>query len=506
MLYLRRIDEVESLPIPGTEGADTPFFSPDGAQLGFRVGATIQGVRLTGGTPRVITEFEGYLFGADWGDDDEIVFSTWEPGRVYTVDANGGTPEPLEALDPLADTIPTLFPAFIPGARAILFWQGWGQEARIGVVSLESGEVRLLMRGGKPRYVRSGHLVYVRPDGALLEQSFDVAKLDTAGPARRVVDGVGMRWGWLPMFAASSSGTLAYNLARERRDLVLVDRDGNEQVLLEDQGFWAPRFSPDGTRLAFGVQTGDQQEDIWIHDLAAGNTARVTIDGRTNNDPVWHPDGTRFAFSAVVGDVGRFETKDLFVLSLEGGDPDRVVTQDGQQWPTDLSPDGRHLVFVSRSESLDIWIAPLSGDGEARPFVATPYQETSGRVSPNGRWLAYTSDESGQVEVYLQSFPEPGNKRLISIGGGRDPVWDPGGRELFYWNPEGQLIAHRLTADDDVTVGRRQVLFQFPDALNADSPSGRDYDIHPDGHQFVRVKHEFLSRLIVGLDLLQAPP
>ena len=112
-----------------------------------------------------------------------------------------------------------------------------------------------------------------------------------------------MRWGWLPMFAASSSGTLAYNLARERRDLVLVDRDGNEQVLLEDQGFWAPRFSPDGTRLAFGVQTGDQQEDIWIHDLAAGNTARVTIDGRTNNDPVWHPDGTRFAFSTTRGRI-----------------------------------------------------------------------------------------------------------------------------------------------------------------------------------------------------------
>jgi serine/threonine-protein kinase len=506
MLYLRRIDEVEARPIPGTEGADTPFFSPDGAQLGFRSGSTIQRVRLTGGTPRVITEFEGYLFGADWGDDDEIVFSTWEPGHVYVVNANGGTPEPLEALDRLADTIPTLFPAFIPGERAILFWQGWGQEARIGVGSLESGKVRLLMRGGKPRYARSGHLVYVRADGTLVEQPFDVARLDTAGPARRVVDGVGMQFGWLPMFAASSSGTLAYNLALERRDLVLVDREGNEQVLIPDRGFWAPRFSPDGTRIAFGVQTGNQQEDIWIHDLLAGTTSRVTLDGRTNNDPVWHPDGTSFAFSSVVGDVGRFETKDLFVISLEGGDVDRVVAQDGQQWTTDWSPDSRHLVFVSRGESLDIWVVPLSGDGEPRPFLATPFQETGGRVSPNGRWLAYTSDESGQVEVYLQAFPETGNKRLISIGGGRDPVWGPDGRELFYWNPEGQLIAHQLTTGDEVTVGLRRVLFQFLDALNADSPSGRDYDIHPDGRQFVRVKHEIWSRLIVGHDLLGAMP
>jgi Tol biopolymer transport system component len=294
------------------------------------------------------------------------------------------------------------------------------------------------------------------------------------------------------MLAVSSSGTLAYNLAGNERDLVLVDREGNEQLLLRDRWFWVPRFSPDGTRIAFGV-TGAQQ-DIWIHDLAVGTTSRLTFDGQRNNDPVWNPDGTSLAFSR------GFDAKDLYVLSAGGGDPDLVVAQDGQQWTTDWSPDGRHLVFTTGG---DIWVAPLSGDGEPRPFLATRFLEGAGRISPNGRWLAYNSNESGQLEVYVQSFPEPGNKRLISTGGGKHPIWGPNGQELFYWNPQGQLIANQLTAGDDVTVGRRDVLFQLPDNLFEFSAQ---YDIHPDGQRFVIVRNAMQNRLIVALDLIEQQP
>ena len=191
-----------------------------------------------------------------------------------------------------------------------------------------------------------------------------------------------MRFGVFPMLAVSSSGTLAYHLAsNEGRDLVLVDRDGNEQLLLQDRWFWVPRFSPDGTRIAFGVTAG--QQDIWIHDLAVGTTSRLTLDGLENNDPVWNPDGTSLAFSHDFG------VKDLYVLSAEGGDPDLVVAQDGVQWTTDWSPDGRHLVFTNVTANQDIWVAPLSGDGEPRPFLATRYFEGAGRISPNGRWMSY---------------------------------------------------------------------------------------------------------------------
>jgi serine/threonine-protein kinase len=441
MLYRRRIGEIQAHPIAGTEDGFAPFFSPDGAQLGFQAEGALRRVPLDGGAPRTITEVLGALVGADWGDDDEIVFGTWFPDHVYTVSASGGTPHVLEVLDRLADTLHITDPVFIPGARALLFTTRQAQ-TRVGVVSLESADVRLLMPGEVPRYVRSGHLVYVIADGSLVAQPFDAVRLDTAGPARRVAEGLG---------TSLSSGTLAYSPASsEGRDLVLIDRDGNEQLLLQEGGFWVPRFSPDGGRIAFGVMAGGQ-EDIWIHDLAVGTTSRLTYDGRSNNDPVWNPDGTSFAFS-------RDSDKDLYLLSAEGGEPDPVVAQDGLQWTTDWSPDGRHVVFTNITANQDIWVAPISGESEPRPFLATRYLEGAGRLSPNGRWLAYHSDESGQLEVYVQTFPQPGRKRLISTGGGRDPIWGPNGEELFYWNPQRQLIAHQLTAGDDVTVGRRRLI------------------------------------------------
>ena len=497
MLYQRRIDELHAHPIAGTEGGFDPFFSPDGAQLGFRTEGALRRVRLDGGVPRAITEFDGFFLGADWGNDDEIVFSTGLPAHVYTVSANGGTPQVLEVLDRLADTLWIASPVFIPGARALLFATETNQgQTRVGVVSLESADVRLLMPGAAPHYVRSGHVVYVEADGSLVAQPFDVAKLDTAGAARRLAEGVGISL-LHPMLAVSSSGTLVYSLAsNEGRDLALVDRDGNERPLLRERGFWVPRFSPDGTRIAFGVMTG-AHKDIWIHDLAVGTTSRLTLDGQGNNDPVWNPDGTSVAFSRDA------DVKDLYVLSAEGGDPDLVVAQDGLQWTTDWSPDGRHLVFTNVTANQDIWVAPLSGDGEPRPFLATRYLEGAGRISPNGRWLAYHSDESGQLEVYVQTFPAPGNKRLISTGGGRDPIWGPNGQELFYWNPLGQLIGNQLTVGDDVTVGRRDVLFQFPDYLVR---VHAHYDIHPDGQRFVIVRNVMQSRLIVALDLIDPQP
>jgi serine/threonine-protein kinase len=491
MLYRRRIDELEAHPIPGTDGGIRPFFSPDGTQLGFGVEGGLRRVRLDGGAPRTITtEFQGGLTGAAWGEDDTIVFATWFPWHVYTVSADGGTPEVLEALDRLTDTLGIVNPLFIPDARSLLFTATSGQ-GRVGVVSLESGDVQLLMPGAALGYVRSGHLVYVEADGSLIAQPFNAVRLDTAGPAQRVAEGVGYTFG-LPMLAVSSSGTLAYNPAVSGgRDLVLIDRAGNAQALLEKRGFWVPRFSPDGNRIVFGQMDGSQ-EDIWIHDVSAGTTSRLTFDGQLNNDPVWSPDGSSFAFSSNID-------KDLYVLSAEGGDHAPVVARDGTQWTTDWSPDGRHLVFTDIAENQDIWVAPISGEGQPQPFLTTPFSEGAGRISPNGRWLAYHSNESGRFEVYVQTFPQPGKKRLISTGGAREPIWGPDGQELFYWNTLGQLIAHQMTAGDDVTVGRHDVLLHFPSYLVGENAN---YDVHPDGRRFVIVTNEIQSRLIVALDLI----
>jgi Tol biopolymer transport system component len=176
-----------------------------------------------------------------------------------------------------------------------------------------------------------------------------------------------------------------------------------------------------------------------------------------------------------------------------------VVARDGTQWTTDWSPDGRHLVFTDIAENQDIWVAPISGEGQPQPFLTTPFSEGAGRISPNGRWLAYHSNESGRFEVYVQTFPQPGKKRLISTGGAREPIWGPDGQELFYWNTLGQLIAHQMTAGDDVTVGRHDVLLHFPSYLVGENAN---YDVHPDGRRFVIVTNEIQSRLIVALDLI----
>jgi serine/threonine-protein kinase len=491
MLYRRRIDELEAHPIPGTEGGEWPFFSPDGTQLGFAADGALRAVGLDGGASRTITtEFQGDVGGAAWGHDGEIVFATWFPTHVYVVSAGGGTPEVLEALDRLVDTLASFVdPVFITDTRALLFTAGVDQ-GRVGVMSLESGDVRLLMPGAAGGYVRSGQLVYVGAGGSVFAQSFDAVRLDTTGPAHRIVEGVGTRFG-IPMLSVSSSGALAYNPAvSEGRSLVLVDRAGNSQLLLEKRGFWSPRFSPDGNRIAFG-QMDESEEDVWIHDVSAGTTSRLTFDGQMNNDPVWSPDGNSFAFSS-------HDDKDLYILPAEGGDPATVVAREGAQWTTDWSPDGRHLVFTNIVENLDIWVAPIGG-GQPQPFLVSPFSAGAGRISPNGRWLTYHSNESGRFEVYVQTFPQPGKKRLISTEGGREPTWAPDGRELFYWNTQGQLIAHQLTAEDELTVGRHDVLFHFPSYTSGENAN---YDVHPDGQRFIVVTDEVQSRVVVALDLI----
>jgi serine/threonine protein kinase len=497
LLYRRRIDEIDGQPVAGTEGGYAPFFSPDGKQLGFGVDGALRRVSLDGGTPRTVAEYDGSLVSAAWSETDEILFSTAFPPHVYSVAASGGVPRTHAVLDSLAplDGIGGLH--FAAGSDALLFSRGDSVFAAATADDLGS---RAIVRASKAWYVPTGHLVYVT-DGAIAWQEFDIGTLRTDGSPIRVAEGLtSVLFFGMPV-AVSRSGAIAYQRpVRRGYELVMVDREGTQQPLLDDRRFWVPRFSPDGRRVAFGeLGLEGGTEDVWIYDFAGGTTSRITLDGLANNDPVWSPDGRRLAISR----NGSME-KDLYVVSPEGvdADPDSLLTQEGLQWSTDWSPDGRLVVFtqVNQGGRYDIGVVPVDGGGSSRVYLATPYAELGGRISPDGRWLAYQSDESGQPEVYVQSFPEPGHKQRISTSGGQHPMWGPTGEELFYWDPEEQLIASRVTvSSDEVAVERRDVLFRFPGYVYTGQAQ---YDVSTDGRRFAIVRGTVESQLIVALDVI----
>jgi Tol biopolymer transport system component len=283
--------------------------------------------------------------------------------------------------------------------------------------------------------------------------------------------------------------------------MTLVERAGREQRVIAGRAPWTPRFSPDGRRVAYGAfAPGHDESDVWIADLGAGTTQRVTTDGKDNNDPQWSPDGQSLAYSG----VDEVTSKDVLVQPLDGREARRATRRSGIEWPSDWSRDGRALLFtqVTLAGEVDLWVQPLDG-GAARSYLATPAREAGARLSSDGRWVAYTSDETGRFEVHVQSYPAPGRKTLVSAGGGGNPVRRGDGRELYYWQGD-QLLAATLgggSAGEPRGVRGRASLFRAPYILN----SHPNYDASPDGTRFVLVTGRALTNyLVLELDVLGA--
>jgi serine/threonine-protein kinase len=456
MLFQRRLDELESRPITGTEDGELPFFSPDGEWLGFWRNHTLLKTRLDGGMPLTIASGIGWGYDATWGPGDRIVFSFYPDTRPYQVSAGGGIAEPFLPLDTLGSGIWFSQPSFLPGGNAILFSDWRDQHLRLYVVDLETSEVRTLGSGAGAKFVESGHLVYGQADGSLILQPFDKSSLETMGqPTRLEWDASLLIGGW-PRFDVSMNGTLVVSLRGAGRQLQFVDRAGSEHLFLSGHETWVPRFSPDGAFVAYGdVAEGESYSDVWVYNRMAGTQTRLTLDAGNASDPVWSPDGRFLAIS-------NGEEQDLYVLSVDGGgEATLVLAREGRQWPSDWSNDGRFLVFtdVSAETGYDIWTLELDVDSVFRPFLVTDFNELAGVVSADGRWLAYQSDESGKNEVYVQSFPEPGHKLRVSADGGQHPVWSPDNQGLYYWS-RGQLFEALVTAHDGLEFGDRQLVLQ----------------------------------------------
>ena len=422
-LYHRALDQWEATPIPESEGARMPFFSPDSQWIGFLSGTRLMKVALSGGAPILVSEIAVNARGASWSEDVVVVAPRNSAG-LSKVAPDGGDPQILTSLNTERREKSHRYPDVLPGGKAALFTLGTGDieswdEASIELLSLETGEHRTLLEGGTDaRYSPTGHIVYAR-ENSLLAVPFDLTSLELTGTPVRVVDGVAINANGDAAFGLSRDGELLYTPSRGprgRRRVVWVDRDGRTAPFIEEpRRFRNVEFSPDGRFLAFEV--GGANETIWLYELARGNLTRFTF-RFDNATPQWSPNGETLVFTS-----DRDGPFNLFQRAVNGNDPaERLATSDDIQLPGSWTPEGDSLVFAEPrpGTGFDIWRLRLSGDRVPEAVLQEPYNERRPRLSPDGRWLAYVSDESGQNEVYIRSFPEIGSKRQVSIDGGMD--------------------------------------------------------------------------------------
>jgi Tol biopolymer transport system component/predicted Ser/Thr protein kinase len=484
-LYVRAMDGLEARPIPGTEGALNPCFSPDGQWVAFSAGGKLKKVLLSGGAPVSLADFTtgGVAgFSISWSSQGTIAFAR-PSGPLQQIPDGGGNPQPLTHLE--KGEYVHIWPGFLPSGKGVLFvafqsasQAGYTGNSKVAAQSLGTGERRDLLPGAAtPSYAPTGHLVYVQ-GGNLMAAPFDPKRFALTGAGVPVIEGV-----LAGQYSFSNTGSLIYvpgSVQTRQLKLVWVDRKGTEQpVAAPAHNYVLPKVSPDGKRVAVGIEEADNQ--IWLYDLSRDTLTRLTFEGTNNVDPIWTPDGKRIAFKGA-----EFR---LFWEPADGSGPAEELTKSelsSNNVPGSFSPDGQVLVFMERNPNtdFDLYTLPLK-DSKPQPFVRTPSNETAPRFSPDGHFIAYASSESGRFEIYVRPYPGPGGKWQISTEGGGEPVWNPKGRELFY-RSGNKMMAVDVTTQPTFSAGKPKMLFEGPYV-----PTPRsfpDYDVSPDGQRFLMLK------------------
>ncbi len=488
-LYLRPIDEFESKPIAGTEGATAPFFSPDGKWVGFFTEDKLKKVSLLGGAPLDICNLEsGFeIFSACWEEDGTIIFPDPVTLGLRRISAVGGKPEgfisPMKNAEGIYEGSYS-HPQILPGGKAVLVsvTQTRVERGRIGVYSLETGEYISLLDGSNPCYIPTGHLIYALA-GNILSVPFDLKKLEISGTPIPVVEDVLMELNGTAHFGLSENGDFVYVPGKRevpKWGIVWVDRTGEitplSPSLAEAHG---QRISPDGKRLVF-----KKGKNLWLYELERDTVLRFTDDESGNWWPLWTPDSKRIIFNAI-----RDGSWDLFWKSAEGGPIELLAKTDYAPQPQSWSPDGKELIFTQGphpENGIDIWILPFDGDRIPRPLIKTRYNEFHPAFSPDGRWLAYASDETGRWEIYARPYPSLDTVTRISTDGGCEPLWAQDGGEIFYRDETGnKMMAVPITTEPALQAGKPEQLFEGNYFLC--SYWGRVYDISLDGQQFLMV-------------------
>ena len=485
-LRLRSLDAVSDQLLQGTAGGQTPFFSPDGEWIGFYADGKLKKVAVDGSSLVTLCDATSMRGGA-WGTDGYIYFPKTQLSGLWRVAEGGGVPEEITRPDSEKDELSHRFPHLLPGGRAVLYTvetAGSFDNARIDVLSLQTLEQRVLVTGGfYPKYSDTGHLVYARTD-ALLSAPFDAETLEVLGPPVRLPDSVlAFPNSGIAVFDLSRDGTLVHlpRSAGVNGYLVRVDQDGDvERLYDEPLAFYGLDLSPDGRRVALCLGN----EEIWTLDLERAALSRLTTDPATDQNPVWAPDGRSVFFTST-----RAGAMNLYRVPADGsGSPERLTESVHDQLTGAISPDGSTMLFRENSPETgwDAWILDLAAGQPARPFLNAEYDEIPERVSPDGRWLAYTSSESGRWEVYLRTLPEPTGKWQISTRGGITARWSPDGRKIYY--EEGrQLMFVSLTRGDESLAISAPTPVPNIDLSRIDAISGLS-GVSPDGRSFIMVQ------------------
>jgi len=508
-LYLRPLDQLDAKPIAGTDGGTCPFLSPDGTWVGFHAGGKLMKVPTAGGTPTVLGEMPKF-FGAAWGTDNLIVFAPNHNVGLSRISADGGTPEILTAPDPGRGEYSHRLPSWLPNGRGVVFTvvrQMHDMQPKTAVMARGSRQWRVILEdAADARYAPSGHLIFARR-GALMAVRFDLETLNVVGQPAPVVPDVmqslnvdnSEQHTAAAQYAFSGSGGLIYGtggIVPDKEDaLVFVDENGNaREILRERRPFFAPRLSPDGRQLVY--QTLGEQKCIWVCDLERGIPSRLTTEGAASM-PVWTPDGKRVTFGwAAVG------ARNLFEQPADGSEPMRPLARGAyDQFPSSWRRDGSVLAVVESTEDGNDILFYRPGEAKAVPFLATRFRERQPDFSPDGQWLAYTSDESGRDEIYVRPVAGPGGKTPISTSGGTEPLWARDGRRLFY-RGDGYVWAVDIRWEPALSAGKPRRL--FADAQYAWGVNVRSYDIALDGRRFLMVKQTpDVPRPITAIVLVQ---
>ena len=485
-LWQRALNDLEPDPIPGTEGAGFPVVSPDGLSVMFNSeGNSKKTISLAGGPPFTVVGSSGNPT-STWGSDGMIYFI--RENVIHRVPATGGEPEAVTS--PSTDG-QHRWPDVLPDGRGLLltvFRSNQGQ-SRIAVVGPEGGEVREILAGTMARYAVSGHIVYATVERTLMAAPFDLERLEVTGPAVALLEGVEVRGASASQFALSETGTLLYKTgSASESELVWVSRTGAVEPVdpAWTGNFRSPALSPNGTRLAVDL-LGTACRDIWVKQLDRGPSIKLTFEGARNEYSTWTPDGESVTFFSN-RDGNSF---DLWTKRADGSaqpvlELDREEGLAGVLW----SPDGEWLVY--RTSNLaggveDILALRPGQDTEPVPLLVTEFAERQPSLSPDGRWLAYASNETGSFEIYVVPFPNAGDaKWAVSTSGGEEPVWSHSGRELFYRNGLGAMVAVPVETEPTFAPGQPEVL--FPAAEFGSATAHQQYDVTPDDERFIMIR------------------